>query len=48
MHINDNHNIGIYIPKELHNSIYHKNNDLELMNKINTVSLEWLCIQEIL
>ncbi|MBU1082596.1 MAG: hypothetical protein KKB59_19070 [Spirochaetes bacterium] len=42
MHIEDDHSIGIFIPPELHRSIFHAYNDPESMDKINEAALEWL------
>lgn len=44
LHINGNHNIGIFIPKTIHKSIWHSNKDQESMNKINKVAYTWLDI----
>jgi hypothetical protein len=41
LHIDDDHRIAIYIPAELHNSIYHAYNKPETMNKINELAMEW-------
>ena len=41
LHINENHSIGIYIPKELHQSIRHRWTNKDLMNKINDATFEW-------
>ena len=41
LHIEGDHRIAIYIPAELHNSIYHAYNKLETMNKINKLAMEW-------
>lgn len=41
LHVDGNHNIGIYVPAELHNSIWHSYKDQESMNKINKVVIEW-------
>lgn len=38
-HINKND--VLYIPEELHMSIQHKQGDVESMNKINQVSMDW-------
>lgn len=42
LHIDDNHNIGIHIPAEIHKSVWHSNKDKESMNKINNLAFEWL------
>ena len=41
-HIDEDHDSGIFIPKEIHNSIRHKYTDEESMKKINKVALDWL------
>jgi hypothetical protein len=40
-----NQNIGIYIPKELHRSIYHNSTTGKGIREINKASLIWLCEQ---
>lgn len=42
LHINNDKNIGIHIPAELHRSISHRNYDKESMDKINDLAFEWL------
>jgi len=46
LHINNDKSIGIYIPAELHKSIWHSYNNINTMNKINKLAFEWLIIQE--
>lgn len=46
LHINDNHSIGVYIPPELHKSLWHSYSDIDTMNEINKLSLEWLLESE--
>lgn len=41
LHIDGDHRIAIYIPAELHCSVYHAYNKLETMNKINELAMEW-------
>lgn len=41
-HENNNHNIGIFIPAELHRSIGHSNKNQESMDRINKAVYEWL------
>lgn len=48
LHINRNHQIAIYIPKELHGSIWHAYNRPETMIAINTLAFEWLATQDII
>lgn len=45
LHI-DNHQDCVYIPEDLHKSIYHENDNLKSMKEINNIIFEWLCIQE--
>ena len=42
LHINGDKNIGIYIPAEIHKSVWHSNKDQKTMNKINNLAFEWL------
>jgi len=50
MHLNINgtinRKIGIYMPKELHRSIYHNSRTQKGMKKINKAALLWLCEQD--
>lgn len=41
-HENDNHDIGIFMPAELHNGIWHSNKNQESMDRINEAAYEWL------
>lgn len=41
-HENENHDIGIFIPAKLHNSIKHDNKNQESMDRINRAAYEWL------
>lgn len=41
LHINNNHSVGLYIPKALHESFPHRSSDLISMEKINAVAFEW-------
>ena len=41
LHIDGDHDIGIFIPTELHRSVSHRNYDKESMNKINKAAFEW-------
>ena len=47
LHINGNRSIGIYIPKELHRSVWHSYSDINTMNEINKLALEWLLRLEV-
>jgi hypothetical protein len=41
LHINNDHDIGIYIPKDLHMSIYHNSQTGEGMKIINNLAFNW-------
>lgn len=41
LHVDENHSVGIYVPGELHNSIWHSHKDQESMNKINKAVIKW-------
>ena len=41
LHINNEHSMGIYIPRKIHRSVKHKHDNLESMNKINDLAIEW-------
>ena len=40
--IDDDQDIGIHIPAELHNSVWHGRNNKESMDKINNLAFKWL------
>ena len=42
LHINGDKNIGIYIPAEIHKSVWHSNKDQKTIDKINNLAFEWL------
>ena len=42
LHINNDKNIGIHIPAELHRSVNHKNYNKPSMDKINNLAFKWL------
>jgi len=48
LHLNNDNAIGIYIPKEIHESVWHSSKIRESMNEINKVALLWLCNQAII
>lgn len=41
-HRNEDHKEAIFIPKKLHNSVWHSHKDQKTMNKINKLAFEWL------
>lgn len=41
LHVDDNHTVCIYIPKELHNSIWHAYNKPKTMIAINLEIMKW-------
>ena len=48
LHLNGDKDIGIYIPKKLHQSIPHSSIDGRGMTEINKAALEWLTQQSII
>ena len=42
LHIDNNHDVGLYIPAELHKSVPHAWNDEVSMNRINALAFKWL------
>lgn len=42
LHLDGNTDIGIYIPRELHNVIYHNSNTWQGMDEINIIALLYL------
>jgi hypothetical protein len=42
LHVNDNHTLGIFIPKKLHKGVYHNSATGHNMRKINKLALEWI------
>lgn len=41
VHLNDNHAIGIYIPSELHKSVWHSSKTGKGMEEINKLAIDW-------
>ena len=41
MHIQSDHQICMYIPAELHTSIWHSHTNIKTMNAINTIAWNW-------
>lgn len=48
LHLNGDHRICIYIPKDLHKSVWHAYNKPETMAIINKLAFEWLATQDII
>ena len=48
LHLNNDHRIAIYIPIDLHKSIWHTYNRPETMVIINKLAFEWLATQDII
>ena len=48
LHLNNDHRIAIYIPTDLHKSVWHTYNRPETMAIINTLVFEWLATQDII
>ena len=48
LHLNENHRIAIYIPADLHKSVWHTYNRSETMAIINMLAFEWLATQDII
>jgi hypothetical protein len=46
LYLNDDSQIGIYVPKEVHRKHWHNGKNKESMEKINKYVLEWLCSQD--
>ena len=46
-HKNGNHNVGVFIPQELHRSVYHSYKNKNSMDEINKVVDEWLVLNTI-
>lgn len=48
LHIENDHQIAIYIPEKLHRSVWHAHNKPKTMFEINTLAFEWLATQDII
>ena len=47
LHLNNDHTTCIYIPNELHTSVWHAYNNPERMEVINQLAFEWLATQDV-
>jgi len=47
-HINNSSDLGIFIPREIHHSVYHSSLDGTGLKEINKIALLWLCEQAVI